>query len=94
VAGEQERVEVEIFGANYTIKSDENPQYTSELAQFVDSKMRSITQKTDTVSTGKVAILAAIHIADELFKTKKTTDYKIERLINKIDAKLKQIKGK
>lgn len=90
----QERVEVEIFGANYTIKSDENPKYTVELAQFVDSKMRSITQKTDTVSTAKVAILAAIYIADELFKTKKTTDYKIERLIHKIDAKLKQFEEK
>lgn len=90
----QERVDVEIFGANYTIKSDENPKYTAELAQFVDDKMRSITQKTDTVSTAKIAILAAIHIADELFKTKKTTDYKIERLIHKIDAKLKQIEEK
>ncbi|MEW6096904.1 MAG: cell division protein ZapA [bacterium] len=91
---EQQRVEVEIFGTNYAIKSDENPAYTSELAQFVDSKMRSITQKTDTVSTGKVAILAALHIADELFKTKKTTDYKVERLIRKIDTKLKQISSK
>lgn len=90
----QERVDVEIFGANYTIKSDENPKYTVELAQFVDGKMRSITQKTDTVSTAKIAILAAIHIADELFKTKKTSDYKIERLIHKIDAKLKQIERK
>lgn len=91
---DQQRVEVEIFGANYTIRSDENPQYTSELAQYVDSKMRNITQKTDTVSTGKVAILAAIHIADELFKTKRTVDYKIERLMRKIDTKLKQIKEK
>jgi len=94
VATEQQRVEVEIFGTNYTIKSDENPTYTAELAQFVDSKMRNITQKTDSVSTGKIAILAAIHIADELFKTKKTTDYKIERLIHKIETKLKQIKEK
>lgn len=91
MAGEQQRVEVEIFGVNYAIRTDEVPSYTCELAKFVDSKMRSITQKTDTVSTGKVAILAAIHIADELFKTQKTVNYKIERLLRKIDAKLKQI---
>jgi cell division protein ZapA len=94
VGTDQHRVEVEIFGTNYAIKSDENPTYTAELAQFVDAKMRSITQKTDTVSTGKVAILAALHIADDLFKTKKTTEYKIERLMRKIDNKLKQITSK
>lgn len=88
----QQRVDVEIFGVNYTIRSDENPEYTVELAQYVDSKMRSITQQTDTVSTGKIAILAAIHIADELFKTKKTLDYKVERLLRKIDAKIKEPK--
>lgn len=90
----QQRVDVEIFGANYTIKSDENPEYTVDLAKFVDSKMRDITQNTDTVSTGKIAILAAIHIADELFKTKKTMEYKVERLLRKIDTKLKPLEGK
>lgn len=92
VAQGQQRVNVEIFGVNYTIKSDENPEYTIELSQYVDSKMRNITQQTDTVSTGKIAILAAIHIADELFKTKKTFDYKVERLLRKIDTKLKETK--
>ncbi|MEW6606330.1 MAG: cell division protein ZapA [bacterium] len=91
---EQNKIEVEIFGATYTIKSDENPTYTAELAQFVDEKMRNITQKTDTVSTGKIAILAALHIADELFKLKKTIDFKLDRLTRKIDAKLKQIPEK
>ncbi len=91
---EQQRIEVEIFGANYAIKSDENPTYTAELAQFVDDKMRNITHKSNIVSTGKVAVLAAIHIADDLFKTKKTVEYKLERLMHKIDSKLKQISVK
>ncbi len=90
----QQRVEVEIFGTTYTIKSDENPEYTIELAKFVDSKMCDITKHTDTVSTGKIAILASIHIADELFKMKKTLDYKVERLLRKIDTKLKPLEEK
>lgn len=77
-------MEVEIFGSTYALRSDEDPKYTNQLAQYVDSKMRKITQQTDTVSTGKVAILAALYIADELFKA----NQKIEKLVRKMDRQL------
>lgn len=87
----QHRVEVEIFGSTYTLRSDEDPEYTNQLARYVDAKMRSITQKTDTVSTGKIAILAALYIADEFFKSKETASQKIERLVRKIDRHLESL---
>lgn len=80
----QQRVEVEIFGSTYALRSDEDPKYTTQLAQYVDSNMRKVTQQTDTVSTGKVAILAALYITDELFKAKQ----KIEKLVRKMDRQL------
>ncbi|MDI6786534.1 MAG: cell division protein ZapA [bacterium] len=85
----QHRTEVEIFGNVYTIRGDENPEYVSMLARYVDEKMRNITQKTSTISTGKIAILVALNIADELFKTKKYIEDKSKPLISKIEDNLK-----
>lgn len=84
----QNRTEVEIFGNVYTIRGNEDSEYVSMLAHYVDEKMRSITQKTSTISTGKIAILVALNITDELFKTKKYIEDKSKLLINKIEANL------
>jgi cell division protein ZapA len=85
---QQYRTEVEIFGNVYTIRGDENPEYVSMLARYVDEKMRSITQKTTTISTGKIAILVALNIADELFKTKRHIEERSKNLIKKIEKSL------
>jgi len=84
----QHKAEVEIFGTTYTIKGDEDPEYISQLASYVDQEMRSITGKTSTVSTTKVAILTALNIADKLFKIKNSVEEKATELIKKIDKRL------
>ena len=83
------KAEVEIFGNTYTIRGDEEPKYIQQLAQYVDEQMRQITEKTTTVSTGKVAILVALNIADELFKTKQLVSKRISSLVKIIDKELK-----
>ncbi len=60
------RVDVEIFGKVYTIRGDKDPDYVRRVAEFVDRKMREISEVTDTVSTARIAILACLNIADEL----------------------------
>ncbi|MDT8396737.1 MAG: cell division protein ZapA [bacterium] len=60
------RVDVEIFGKVYTVRGDKDPDYVRRVAEFVDRKMREISQVTDTVSTSRIAILASLNIADEL----------------------------
>jgi cell division protein ZapA len=60
------RVDVEIFGKVYTVRGDKDPEYVRRVAEFVDRKMREISQVTDTVSTSRIAILASLNIADEL----------------------------
>lgn len=59
-------IRVEIYNQNYSIRSDGDNQYIVDLAAYVDSKMREISSGTMTVDSLKVAILAALHIADEL----------------------------
>ena len=60
--------EVEIFGAIYHVRGEKNSEYLQELAAIVDRKMREIAQQVSTVDTAKIAILAALNIADELFR--------------------------
>jgi cell division protein ZapA len=61
---------VNIFGADYPIKGEADPDYIREVAHYVDSKMRKITEESPLLSTTKVAILTALNITDELFKEK------------------------
>ena len=61
-------VQVQIFGHSYTIRGEANQDYILEVAAYVDRKMREVTEKLPVASLSKVAILASLNIADELFK--------------------------
>ena len=63
-------IKVEIYNQTYNIRSDGDTEYIIQLAEFVDSRMREISSGTLTVDSLKVAILAALHIADELHRLK------------------------
>jgi cell division protein ZapA len=64
-------IRVEIYNQTYNIRSDGDSEYISQLAEFVDNRMREISSGTLTVDSLKVAILAALHIADELHRLKR-----------------------
>lgn len=59
-------VKVQIFGQPYSIRGELDETYVQKLAAYVDEKMRAIADVTSTVDTQKVAVLAALAIADEL----------------------------
>ncbi len=63
-------IRVEIYNQTYNIRSDGDNDYILRLAGYVDSKMREISSGTLTVDSLKVAILAALHIADEYHQLK------------------------
>ncbi len=63
-------IRVEIYNQTYSIRSDGDSEYIMRLADFVDERMREIAHGTLTVDSLKVAILAALHIADELHRLK------------------------
>ncbi len=67
-------VQVEIFGHSYTIKGEANHEYIADVANYVDRKMREVTEKMPVASLSKVAILASLNIADELFKERAQRD--------------------
>src|SRR5207253_8400796 len=64
-------IKVEIYDQAYTVRSDGDPEYLRELAEYVDERMREISSGRLTVDSRKVAILAALYIADELHQLRK-----------------------
>ena len=67
---EKSRVEVEILGQKYTIRSDEAPEYVRELAAHVDRRAREIQGSGPAQDPVRLLALAALYIADELFQVR------------------------
>ncbi len=59
---------VEIHGQRYPIRSALEPDYVARLASYVDQKMRAAGDSTPTGDSLRLAVLAALNIADELFR--------------------------
>ena len=76
-------IRVEIYNQTYNIRSDGDSDYISELAEYVDSRMREISSGTLTVDSLKVAILAALYIVDELHRLKNVHEQADEQLASR-----------
>jgi cell division protein ZapA len=69
--GNYDSITVEIFGQAYNVRGEGDPNYLTELARFVDSRMREVSAQVATVDPVKIAILAALNIADEFSRYRK-----------------------
>ena len=65
---------VEIYDQTYQIAGGLDPAYVEELAREVDAKMREVARATGTVDSVKVAVLAALALADELHGLRQSSD--------------------
>jgi cell division protein ZapA len=72
--GETRVVTVEIAGQRYPIRSALDAGYVAELATYVDAKMRLAAKETSGGDSLKIAVLAALNIADELFRMRELGD--------------------
>ncbi len=66
-------VRVEIYDQSYNLRGSD-PDYVFHLAEFVDTKMRAVAQQTATVDSLRLAVLAALNIADEYHLLKRKYD--------------------
>ena len=66
-------VRVEIFDQAYNLRGSD-ADYILKLADYVDSKMRAVSEQTHTVDTARLAVLAALNIADEYHLVKRNQD--------------------
>jgi cell division protein ZapA len=91
------RVKVEIYGQSYTLGGDLDDIYVQKLARYVDEKMSAVAASTHTVDSVRVAVLAAMAIADELHtlqqeKTQRdeTLRERAEQCLTALERALKQ----
>src|SRR5947209_20204258 len=89
-------VRVEIFDQAYNLRGSD-PDYILKLAEYVDAKMRAVAEATNTIDTVRLAVLAALNIADEYHLLKRNqdvgdTDYqkRAHLLANALDEVLKE----
>ena len=66
-------VRVEIFDQGYNLRGSD-AEYILKLAEYVDSKMRAVAEQTNTIDTARLAVLAALNIADEYHLLKRGQD--------------------
>ena len=60
-----EGIRVVIYDQEYYMRGDLNREYLEKLAKYLDGKMRSIAERTRTVDSLRVAILAGLNVVDE-----------------------------
>ena len=61
---------VEIAGQRYPIRSELEERYVTELAAYVDQKMRAAANSAPASDTLGLAILVALNLADECFRAR------------------------
>jgi len=79
-------VHVEIHGQQYPIRSGLDPAYVAELAAYVDQKMRAASRETAAGDTLKIAVLAALNIADECFRAQADERDRRETITTRAEA--------
>jgi cell division protein ZapA (FtsZ GTPase activity inhibitor) len=77
--------EVEIFGEKYKLESEEEEGYILNLSSYVDQKMREISKELGISDPLKVAVLAAMSIADEKFAC--------EKRLNQVDEAIRRVEN-
>ena len=63
-------VTVEINGLRYPIRSQLDAAYVADLAAYVEHKMQLAARESPAGDTLKIAVLAALNIADEYFRAR------------------------
>lgn len=83
-------ISVEIHGRIYQIRGEEDATYIQNLAKIVHDKMVEVERGTHTVDSFRVAVLAALNLADESCKMKARLEARLEQFEKERDH-LRQI---
>ncbi len=67
----EHRVSVEILGERFWVRGDAAPDYIAEVGRLVDSKLHALRATFPDMPKGRLAILACINLADELFQERR-----------------------
>ena len=95
---EKNKLVVKINGREYTLASSESREYMLSLADLVDKKMRQVSASDPMMSTALTAVLAAVNLADDYLRLKKTEQALSKNMaaytekIRELEAKIESMK--
>ena len=81
-----EIVSVEIRGQRYPIRSDLDAKYVNGLASYVDEKIRAASESSPSGDSLRLAVIAALNIADELFRCQDVQQARTGALAERTEA--------
>lgn len=90
---QKQSVTVRIAGEEHTIRASAEPEYTKACARFVDERIMQIRGSAGLVESHKVAILAALSIADEFFQARDEADRVKKETASRANNLVKRIEG-
>ena len=91
---EKRQLRIDVLGTSFVIQSDESPEHLALLSSFVKDRIEEVKGRYSFADPLTVAVLAALNIADDLFKAKlpaaqsSEIESVAERLISRIDDEL------
>jgi cell division protein ZapA len=88
MADKPDLVHVEIFGQTYAVRGGADPGHVQKLAAFVDAQMVDVSRSSGAVDSVRVAVLAALNIADELFQARGQTSEAEKKALHKAAAEV------
>ena len=90
-------MKIEVYDQMYNVNGEQDEEYLKELAAYVDGKMRTIAESTHMVDSLKVAVLAALNIADEMFTMRQKQQQiegplrkRVEKCVSLVEKALEQ----
>ena len=85
-------IQVQIFDKSYMVQGELDETYVQDLARLVDEKMRAIAETSGSVDGARIAVLAALNLADELEAYRKERGElhrRVERCVRLVETALK-----
>lgn len=70
---EKNRVTISILGEEYVLRGSSSAEEMYRVGNYVDSLMKTLSENNIQMSRHKIAVLAALNLADELFKLKESS---------------------
>lgn len=86
MSGVERRTDVEIFGERYTLRAGERAEYLLQVSEYVDRKFHEVAKESPALVPSKIAVLASLNIADELFKQQESVRRLEETILARLDG--------
>lgn len=77
---------VEIFGRRYKIRGDHNKETIRALARYVDRRMRQVSQQVGPGDALRVAVLAALNIADDYYQQRRALERREDEIERRVES--------